>query len=253
MKARQRRIIGWGVATATAIVLAVVALNPWVITEAYYYARRLMHRFSQPRVEATKAELDGIDVSHFQGDINWPMVAQNPKVRFAYIKATEGYGYTDSHFKRNYRGACSSGIEVGVYHVFTMKNSGLRQYQYFKRAVGKRMGSLVPMVDLEYDKIGSAHPDSLRAHLMDFCQQLEKDFGCRPLIYSTRRVYDDMLHPAFSEYPLWIARYGSPPVLHSRRKYSLWQFTERGHINGIDEDVDFNRFANGADLQFIQK
>ena len=77
--------------------------------------------------------LKGIDVSHYQGAIDWPAVARD-HVAFAYIKATEGVGGQDARFARNWRGAARAGIRVGAYHYFIFCRSARAQAYNFLAA-----------------------------------------------------------------------------------------------------------------------
>ncbi|MBQ1970511.1 MAG: hypothetical protein II221_04880, partial [Paludibacteraceae bacterium] len=85
----------------------------------------------RPVVIHTDVPQQGIDVSHYQGRINWEIVAHNKDIRFVYVKATEGSGYVDDYYLRNLYGAKQAGIPVGVYHFYRPTASVLTQLENF--------------------------------------------------------------------------------------------------------------------------
>ena len=92
---------------------------------------------------------DGIDVSHYQGNIDWKEVSKDASIKFVYIKATEGSTYIDPKFDNNIMGAIKQGLNVGVYHYFSTKSSPEKQFKHFKSVVSKYKFTLVPMLDIE--------------------------------------------------------------------------------------------------------
>jgi len=66
----------------------------------------------------TKYSVHGIDVSHYQRDIDWKQIARNPKIKFVFIKATEGKDFKDKYFQENWKNASESGLYKGAYHYF---------------------------------------------------------------------------------------------------------------------------------------
>lgn len=83
----------------------------------------------------TTTVYDGIDVSKHNGIIKWGVVAKNKKVKFVYVKATEGYGYTDRLYRRNFRNARKAGLKVGSYHFLTSQSSVSAQFLHFSKVV----------------------------------------------------------------------------------------------------------------------
>src|SRR5690606_30109782 len=109
----------------------------------------------------------GIDVSYYQGKIDWPKVKameeDGVKVTFAFIKATEGLLSVDPYFQRNWREAPKAGIKVGAYHFFRPKKSGLWQANFFLQTVSLEKGDLPPVVDIE--SLDGVSPDKMRKEL----------------------------------------------------------------------------------------
>ncbi|MDI6837073.1 MAG: GH25 family lysozyme, partial [Rhizobiaceae bacterium] len=97
-----------------------------VAASAFYFAYDFgMFRFRAPSLE--DYPIQGIDVSHHQGDIDWHKLAAQPKVRFAIIKSTEGGDFRDGKFDENWRRAGEAGIVRGAYHFFTFCRAGKEQ------------------------------------------------------------------------------------------------------------------------------
>ncbi len=125
----------------------------------------------------------GIDVSAYQGNVNWKQVAASG-ISFVYIKATEGSSFLDPDFAEDRTAAESAGLEVGAYHFFSLCSSGRAQAAAFLRAVGPRKLQLPPAVDLEPSTFCSARPSAadVRAQLAAFLAAVEPEEG-RAVLY----------------------------------------------------------------------
>ncbi len=195
---------------------------------------------------------DGIDVSKYQGDINWDAVARNPHIQFVYIKATEGASHVDKNYKKNIREAREAGLSVGSYHFFTSQKSPQEQFRNFKRFVNHAEQDLLPMVDVEHTGNRQASRKQLQQSLAIFMELVKKEYGKYPLLYSQYKFYNDMLAPEFNKFFIFIARYGdAKPTLKGGGKYNIWQFSEVGRVDGIKGKVDLNCFANGTTINDI--
>lgn len=194
-------------------------------------------------------DVDGIDVSHHQGNIDWEKVKVScPSLKFVYIKATEGKNYVDPRFKTNAKGASLAGYRVGAYHYFRMTSSAHDQFNNFKTQMDAVHLDLLPMVDVETnDKMPRKQfQDSLKV----FLGLLEKEYGKTPVIYGTQRSYNSYCAPEFNDYPLYIGRYGaSKPVVIGPSHYTVWQFSDTGRIPGIPRPVDLCRFHPDCDCE----
>ena len=98
---------------------------------------------------ATTMQAQGIDVSKYQGKINWTKVSKSKKVKFVYVRATEGASIRDSYYKSNIDKARKAGILVGSYHVYSSKTTAYQQFANFKAVVVKKKQDLVPVLDIE--------------------------------------------------------------------------------------------------------
>ena len=106
----------------------------------------------------------GIDVSHHQGNIDWPRVAASGQVDFAWLKATQGVSHTDRRFKENWDNARSASLKVGAYHYYSMCRGGAAQAAHFIETVPRVDGALPPAVDVEADeRCNRRVPSDLRA------------------------------------------------------------------------------------------
>ena len=126
----------------------------------------------------------GVDVSAHQGVIDWPMLAAQG-VEFAFIKATEGSGFTDARFSFNVLQARNAGLRVGAYHFFSFESSGDAQADNFIAVVEPFAGMLPPVVDLEYyagffDDPPAAEP--VRAELDALLERLRAHYGVQPIL-----------------------------------------------------------------------
>lgn len=194
----------------------------------------------------------GIDVSHYQGAINWQMVATDPNVKFVYIKATEGANLVDKNYVKNIKEAMRVGIPVGIYHFFRPTASAMTQMRNLTDNVDVRKHNLVPIIDVESRGRGSLR--SFQDKLQMFLDQVEHAYGVRPIIYTGQNFYNEHLAGAFLKYSFMIAKYADePPMLIDNANVLMWQFTSKGHVNGINGEVDRSVFLDNHTLQEILK
>ena len=195
--------------------------------------------------------LQGIDISHHQGEIDWSVVKKTvPDLAFVYVKCSEGNSYIDPRFSANVKGARAQGFRVGTYHYFRMTSGAHEQFKHFKGQIDKVITDLIPMVDVEKSdgKPRREFQDSLRV----FLDLLEKEYGSRPMIYGTNRSYNELCAPEFNDYPMYIGRYGNnKPIVKGPSHYTIWQYSESGRIKGIPKPVDLCRFHPDCDTVII--
>jgi GH25 family lysozyme M1 (1,4-beta-N-acetylmuramidase) len=195
---------------------------------------------------------DGIDVSHWQGSINWTKV-KAAGMQFAFMKATESTTYTDTAFATNWAAASSVGMYRGAYHFARPKvGTAPAQAQYFVSRVGsfQGAGTLPPVLDLEAS--GGLSVTALRSWTATWLTTVEQLTGRTPIIYVSPAFWEHYLgdSTAFTRFPLWIAHYGvsSPRVPGGWGSWTFWQRTSSGSVNGISGNVDMNEF-NGTTAQ----
>ena len=193
---------------------------------------------------ASKYSVKGLDVSHYQGEIDWNKVRETKEYAFAYIKATEGHDFVDDKFQTNWEGAKKNSLSVGAYHFFSMRSSGHDQAQEYIRTVPRNEGTLPPALDIE---INMRHdPVKARAEISIILRELENHFGKKPIIYVTYESYNAFIKNSFSEYPIWIRDIIKYPNL-GNRDWLIWQYNNRGLVPGIKGHVDINVFNGDED------
>jgi GH25 family lysozyme M1 (1,4-beta-N-acetylmuramidase) len=200
------------------------------------------------------AYADGVDLSHWQGSVNWSRV-KGDDVTFAFMKATEGEYYTDPTLAKNWAGAEKVGIYRAAYHFARPSlaaGSAARQARYFVSKAGTfaDKGDLPPVLDLE--ATGGLSPAALRSWVSTWLTTTESLTGRRPILYFSPYFWIDHLgnSTAFTKYPLWIAHYttGAPKIPGGWPTWTFWQRTSSGSVDGISGHVDMNRF-NGTSAQ----
>lgn len=198
--------------------------------------------------------MQGIDVSHYQGTINWSVVAKNKDVGFLYVKATEGQSYVDDKYIANIKGAKQYGIKVGSYHFFRPTVDPEIQYNHFLSVMKVSDQDLLPLIDVETIS-GASSINSFRQKLLLFCRLVAHAFnGQKPIIYTGKNFYDKYFayNSDFSQYKFMIASYiGDEPILADNADYLIWQYTGKGTINGIKGHVDRSCFIGDHNINEI--
>lgn len=199
---------------------------------------------------ANKYEVKGIDVSHYQGKINWADVTKNNRYRFAYIKATEGRDYTDDFFEENWTHAEKNGLLIGAYHFFTTQSTGEQQADHFIKTVPNEATSLPPVIDIEIHL--KHNVEKIQDELTTMSNKLEEYYHQKPILYVTYSTFNKYIASGFEDHEIWIRDIVKYPTLKGQREWTLWQFNNRGRISGIDAYVDINVF-NGSEEEFVAK
>ena len=189
----------------------------------------------------------GVDVSHYQGGIDWARVAADSlgdfPLRFVFIKATEGGDHGDTTFLRHFEEARKAGLLRGAYHYFIPKTDARRQADFFIRTVPLRKGDLPPVLDVE--TTGGLSRKELRAAVKTWLDRVEQHYGVKPILYASYKFKMRYLNDSlFNTYPYWIAHYYVDSVRY-RGTWHFWQHTDVGQVPGIEQDVDLNVF-NGS-------
>jgi lysozyme len=197
-----------------------------------------------PHVNVARLWYDviGVDVSHHQGDIDWPALARTD-IAFAYIKASEGGDFRDRRFQANWEEARKAGLPRGAYHFFTQCRSGAEQARNFMAAVPREPGALPPMVDLEHMgpcRSGAAVAD-LVGEIAAYLGMLEQHYGRRPILY-TDVVFDTTyLRGHFTRETFWTRSIVLPPWFRTDQ-WLIWQYHSCGRRAGVNGPVDLNAF-----------
>lgn len=197
----------------------------------------------------------GVDVSAYQGEINWKKLAKQ-NIDFAYVKATEDTDHLDSQFEDNWKNARKAGLKVGAYLFVNFNEKGKDQADYFIKNVPNEKDSLPPVIDLELYGDYLDQPmakDKVVAMLKEMVAALEGEYDKTPIIYTNYNTYNTYLADSLKEIPIWICDISSSqPDLEGGHQWVFWQYSQRQILEGYDGDelfIDMNKF-NGDLKEF---
>jgi len=199
---------------------------------------------------AADYQIHGIDVSKYQGDIDWSAV-RDAGVKFVWIKATEGGDYVDDKFAQNWAAAKAAGIPHGAYHFMYWCRPPEEQAQWFIEHVPRDPDALPPVLDVEWTPLSKTCPRHVPravalADMKVILDAMQQAYGKRSVIYTSVDFYRDVLEGQLTNYQLWVrsVKY-FPSVKYGARRWHFWQHSEHAHIPGIRGNVDENAF-NGS-------
>lgn len=193
---------------------------------------------------------EGIDVSHYQGRIDWQRVASEGNVSYAYIKCSEGATIQDEYYRTNIENARRAGLNVGAYHFYRPASSPNDQLNNMTRIALKRDFDLVPIIDIEHR--GNESHGRFIANLRQFIEAVARHYNCRPMLYTGQNFYNKYLVGEFDDYLWMIAKYkDGPPELSDGMDYAFWQFTSKARVPGISGNVDRSCLMSGHKLDDI--
>jgi lysozyme len=197
----------------------------------------------------------GVDVSHYDGTIDWA-AAHGAGVAFAFMKATENTNFVDPQFATNWKGAGANGVIRGAYHFFRPAADATAQADYFVKTAGiPGPGDLPLTIDLEVtDSVAAA---TVASGALTFLARVEQLTGKKPIVYTSASFLSSIGSPAgFAAYTLWVANWQvscpkvpSPPW----SDWTFWQDSSTATVAGIPATmVDSDQF-NGtlSDLQIF--
>ncbi|NRQ32022.1 glycoside hydrolase family 25 protein [Nonomuraea sp. NN258] len=178
-----------------------------------------------------KRLLQGIDVSNWQGSVDWADHADGG-VAFAFAKATEGGDYRDKWFARNWNGMRESWLVCGAYHFARPKGDPVEHARFFLRTVeaagGLRRGDLVAL-DLETND--GLRPAQVARYARRWCRHVERHGRVRPFVYTFPSFAQNGHCAGLSEYPLWIAcpekPRGLPLVPRPWQGWTIHQYAQK--------------------------
>jgi lysozyme len=191
--------------------------------------------------------LYGIDVSRFQGTINWAEV-KGHGVKYAWVQVSRYLDDIDAQFEANWAGTRANGILRGAYQRFHPGESVSGQAQIMLDKIGTlEPDDLPPMLDVEdADGLSKAQ---VAAAVQEWMDIVEPAVGVKPFIYTGYYFWkDSVASAAFADHPLWIANYSAqcPLIPDAWNKWTIHQYSSTNHIPGITANsVDENRF-NGT-------
>lgn len=188
----------------------------------------------------------GIDVSHWQGSINYTKV-KNAGIDIVYIKATQGQSFVDSQFKTNAVNAKKNGLLVGFYHYFTATttDAALKEAAHFVDTI--KPYSYDCRLALDVETTNNLSNSTLVSLCKTFLEEVEKLSGSGVVIYTYTSFIKEHLNSSLASYPLWIAQYGVRTP-SSNGVWDSWvgfQYSESGKVSGVSGDTDLDEFTSG--------
>ena len=189
--------------------------------------------------------LQGIDVSVYQGTINWTDV-KNAGIVFAYARVNDG-SFLDTTFSSNWAGMKTAGIIRGAYSYFEPAQDPTTQANDFLNALGTlQPGDLPPMLDLEIT--GGESAGTIITNVNTWMRIVQAATGRIPIIYTAPGFWNASVGSTnFSLYPLWAVNWSvtCPTLAEGWTSWVIWQYSDSGTVSGISGSVDLDEF-NGS-------
>ncbi len=185
-----------------------------------------------------------IDVSHWEGNINWNQVKQSG-ISASYMKATEGVSYTDPTYAQYVQDASAAGLLVGAYHfAHPEQNDAITEAKHFIDVLNRYHTDLMPVLDLESpaSPTGNITGPYVSNWARTFINYVQQTTGKRVMLYTGPWYVNGFNLSGLGDVPLWISRYNStvPTTLSDWNNWNSWQYTESGNVNGVEGAVDIN-------------
>lgn len=197
--------------------------------------------------------VQGIDVSAWQGDINWAK-ARAAGTRFAFIKATEGGDHIDPKFLENWEGAKAAGVARSAYHFLYWCRPAHEQALWFMLNVPADPDALPPVLDVEWNTHSKTCPKKISREkalekIKAMLVAMESHTGKKPIIYTDPLFHREVLEGELTEYHFWLRSVAAEPQdKYADRRWTFWQFTTTGKVPGVAGKVDRNVYGgNDAD------
>ena len=204
---------------------------------------------------ATESYLIGIDVSHYQGAVNWEQV-RGAGCAFAFAKATESTSIVDPEFAANWSGMKAAGLVRGAYHFFRPEQNAITQASHFLQTVQLEPGDLPPVIDIELND--GVTGGALIAGVGNWIDTVAQATGMTPMIYTAAYFWNQYMNDGFGKFPLWLAHYTNAstpqPLPKGWSDWTFWQYAQSLPIAGVHGNADHNRFKGAqSDLQALTK
>lgn len=221
--------------------LTVVHLAAILLLIGYLLVNYNLINFESEDISISSSKyIFGIDVSHYQGLINWEEVrtSRHP-IEYVFIRATMGVNGKDRHYKRNWESVKRHNYIRGAYHYYRPNENSTEQFENFRSSVKLEKGDILPVLDIEDEsKFGRAN---LREGVLNWLKLAEEEYGVKPIIYTSLNFYKKNLEGYVEGYPLWIAAYSGKNRLWNV-EWTFHQFTDNLRVKGIKTSVDGNDF-----------
>lgn len=187
--------------------------------------------------------MHGIDVSYYQGTIDWAKI--DTTVSFVICKATEGITKIDPKFNYNWQ---NCPLIKGAYHFFRPQYSGIDQAKLFLSVALVDSGNIMPVIDVEMTKSWKDDPKKGAKNLTEMVEYIEKTIGITPIIYTSGHFWNLYVSPHYVDkcHIIWVADYRKieEPKSPENTDWTIWQYSDKGTVSGIDGYVDKNICKN---------
>ncbi len=183
----------------------------------------------------------GIDVSKWQGRIDWPLVI-NDGIQFAMIRSTFGWGQgsKDILFETNYENARRVGMPVGAYHYSYARTpeEAVKEAEFCYSVIKEKKFEYPIAYDMEEPGVANLGKEKISAIAKAFCEKMQS-YGYYVCIYANKHWLDNYFaDEVFEKYDIWLAQWTNKPTFD--RTYGIWQKSSKGRVDGIKGYVDLN-------------
>jgi lysozyme len=201
------------------------------------------------RVCADGATTSGVDVSYYNGSIDWAR-AKAAGTEFAFIRVSDGTGFVDPKFAAYWASAKAAGVVRGAYQFFRPAQDPIAQADLFVDTMGPLDdGDLAPVIDVE--ATGGLSAATVAARVTTWVNRVAARTGRTPIVYTGMYFWRDQLgaSAAQASSALWVAQYTSkcPTLPAPWTRWTFWQYSESGTVAGISGAVDLDRFNGSLD------
>jgi lysozyme len=190
---------------------------------------------------ASGSTIKGVDVSSYQGSINWSSV-HSAGISFGFAKATEGETISDSTFAANWSGMKAAGVVRGAYHFFHPSESATTQANFVLSKVGTLEAGDLPIV-LDFEVLEGVSEATAVADAVTFLRAVTTATGKTAILYMSAEFLSGT-YSSLAPYPLWVANYGvtCPGLPSEWSKWNFWQNSDDGPVSGISGGTDTDVF-----------
>ncbi|GAB6170200.1 hypothetical protein JCM1393_26600 [Clostridium carnis] len=189
-------------------------------------------------------DIKGIDVSEWQGDIDYSKVRGSGK-KIVYIKATQGVNFVDPKLDSNYENAKAYGLLVGFYHFFipSTENNALDQANNFVNSISNKISDCKLALDLEVT--GGLNPYSVSYLASIFLDEVKRLTNLDVVLYTYTNFAINNITSILSKYPLWIAEYevSTPNANPIWNSWIAFQYSNSGYVPGVNGNCDLDVFT----------
>lgn len=196
----------------------------------------------------------GIDVSEWQGDIDFKKVKETG-IEVVYIRAGQGFSYKDAKFERNYQEARKNGLKIGVYHYVTARSieDAKLQAQFFVSLISKKQ--IDCKLAMDFETFGNLSKSEINKIALEYIKEVERLSKKEVVVYSNTYTATNIFNKEVAKYPLWVAQYGvnNPQDNGKWLNWVGYQYSSTGRINGIEGNVDLDKFTEDIFLDTVEE